>query len=61
MVTQHIKKALKKTNGRVHGNKGAAKLLGVNPSTLRNRMNKLKIDYHVVLIQIVKPQMKKHV
>jgi len=31
---------LEKTNGKVHG-KGAAGLLGINPSTLRYRMNQL--------------------
>jgi hydrogenase-4 transcriptional activator len=33
------------TNGRVHGKGGAAEVLGINPSTLRNRMNKLGINY----------------
>lgn len=38
-----ILKALSATNGRVSGPKGAASLLGINPSTLRNRMIKLGI------------------
>ncbi|MCD4683883.1 MAG: hypothetical protein K8R86_11420 [Bacteroidales bacterium] len=29
----------------MHGPGGAAELLGINPSTLRNRMNKLGINY----------------
>jgi hypothetical protein len=32
-------------NGRVHGKGGAADLLGINPSTLRYRMNQLGIPY----------------
>jgi transcriptional regulator with GAF, ATPase, and Fis domain len=38
---KHIIKALIKTNWRVHGDRGAAKILGLNPSTLRTRMVKL--------------------
>jgi transcriptional regulator with GAF, ATPase, and Fis domain len=41
----HIRRVLKMTNGIVHGPGGAAALLGVNPSTLRSRMNKLGIRY----------------
>ena len=40
-----IQTALRKTNGRVQGENGAAKLLGINPNTLRNRMKKLGIKY----------------
>jgi DNA-binding protein Fis len=36
---------LSKTNGKIHGKDGAAELLGINASTLRNRMNKLGIEY----------------
>jgi len=45
MNIKHIKKVLKIANGKIHGNGGAAELLGVNPNTLRNKMNKLGIDY----------------
>ena len=45
IISRHIEKVLKKTNGKIHGTGGAAELLGINPSTLRNRMNKLGIDY----------------
>jgi len=38
---RHIKNVLKKTAGRIHGPGGAAEILGINPSTLRNRMKKL--------------------
>jgi formate hydrogenlyase transcriptional activator len=39
----HILRALNGTNWVVHGKKGAAELLGINPSTLRSRMEKLGI------------------
>ncbi len=42
--TNHIVKTLEKTNGRVDGPKGAALILGLNPSTLRTRMRKLRIS-----------------
>ena len=45
ITIQHIKKVLIKTNGKIHGPGGAAELLGINPNTLRNRMNKLGIEY----------------
>ena len=38
-----IERALAAVRGRVHGPRGAAALLGVNPSTLRSRMQKLGI------------------
>lgn len=45
LVRQHIIEVLGMTKGRVKGDKGAAALLGINPSTLRNRMTKLGIDF----------------
>ncbi len=45
VVLQHIQQALIKTGGKVHGKGGAAEMLDVNASTLRNRMNKLGIKY----------------
>jgi len=44
-VIRHIRKILDKTEGKIHGPGGAADLLGINPSTLRNRMKKLGIIY----------------
>jgi transcriptional regulator with GAF, ATPase, and Fis domain len=41
----HIETALQRTRGRIEGPRGAAKLLGINPHTLRARMRKLKIDW----------------
>jgi transcriptional regulator with GAF, ATPase, and Fis domain len=36
----HILQALEKTGWRIEGGKGAAAMLGLNPSTLRGRMRK---------------------
>ncbi len=44
-MASHIQKALDLAEGRVHGPGGAARLLGVNPSTLRNKMNRLGIRH----------------
>ena len=44
-VSQRIMRALEMTNGRVGGEKGAAKLLNINPSTLRSKMRKLHIPF----------------
>ncbi|MBK8169166.1 MAG: sigma 54-interacting transcriptional regulator [Sandaracinaceae bacterium] len=38
---KHIRDALRQTSGRIYGAGGAAKLLGVKPSTLQSRMKKL--------------------
>ncbi len=45
VIRQHIEAALEATNGRVEGRHGAARLLKINPHTLRARMRKLKIDW----------------
>ncbi|KAB0671845.1 GAF domain-containing protein [Oryzomonas sagensis] len=44
-MSLHISKVLRMTEGKVHGRGGAAELLGINPSTLRGRMDKLGIVY----------------
>ena len=44
-MTQHIEAALEATHGRVEGPHGAARLLGINPYTLRGRMRKLGVDW----------------
>jgi hydrogenase-4 transcriptional activator len=44
-MRQHIKKALTACRGRIEGELGAAKMLGINPYTLRARMRKLQIDW----------------
>jgi transcriptional regulator with GAF, ATPase, and Fis domain len=40
---EHILEVLKQTNWKVSGEKGAAKILGLNPTTLEARMKKLGI------------------
>ena len=45
MIAVHIRQALDRTEGRVEGKNGAAKMLGLHPSTLRGRMRKLGIPY----------------
>jgi hydrogenase-4 transcriptional activator len=44
-MARHIEAALARTDGRIEGRTGAAKLLGINPHTLRARMRKLGIDW----------------
>ena len=44
-MSRHIRRVLEVTKGKVHGKGGAAEVLGINPSTLRNRMNQLGIPY----------------
>ena len=44
-MRQHIESALAKTSGRIEGERGAAKILGIKPHTLRARMRKLRIDW----------------
>jgi hydrogenase-4 transcriptional activator len=44
-MREHIETALRACQGRVEGAFGAAKLLAINPHTLRARMRKLKIDW----------------
>ncbi len=44
-MRRHIESALVSTHGRIEGPHGAARLLKINPHTLRARMRKLKIDW----------------
>ena len=46
-MRSHIEAAPRATHGRVEGRYGAARILGINPHTLRARMRKLKIDWSV--------------
>jgi DNA-binding NtrC family response regulator len=41
----HIRSVMEATGGRIEGKKGAAVLLGMNPATLRYRMQKLGIPF----------------
>ncbi len=45
MNIKHIQKALRICEGRINGKHGAARLLNINPSTLRTRMRKLNIPF----------------
>jgi transcriptional regulator with GAF, ATPase, and Fis domain len=47
MECQHITNALRFTGGKIKGSNGAARILGLNPSTLYFRMKKLKIPFQV--------------
>ena len=41
---QHIYRALEKSGWQISGTKGAARILQMNPSTLRSRMKKLNLQ-----------------
>ncbi len=45
VMARHIKYVLNLTKGKVHGNGGAAEVLGINSSTLRARMRNLGISF----------------
>ncbi|MEJ2656298.1 MAG: sigma 54-interacting transcriptional regulator [Desulfobacterales bacterium] len=45
LISNHIKSVIERTNGKVHGPGGAAEILGVNPSSLRNKMKKYGIKH----------------
>lgn len=45
LISNHIKSVVERTNGKVHGPGGAAEILGVNPSSLRNKMKKYGIKH----------------
>jgi len=45
VTAKHIQHVLDLCHGRIEGEKGAARILNINPSTLRKRMTKLKIPF----------------
>jgi transcriptional regulator with GAF, ATPase, and Fis domain len=45
MNARYIMQALEQAGGKIYGPGGAAQMLNINPSTLRKRMNKLRIPY----------------
>jgi transcriptional regulator with GAF, ATPase, and Fis domain len=45
VISSHISRTLQMTDGRVGGEKGAVRLLEINPSTLRKKMRKLGIPF----------------
>jgi len=44
-ISTHIRRALELAKGKIEGPGGAAERLGINPSTLRNKMKKLGVLY----------------
>lgn len=44
VAAEHIRRVLLNVGGKIHGKGGAAEILGINESTLRNRMNKLGVE-----------------
>jgi len=45
VLCSHIQRALNLAKGKITGSGGAAEILGINPSTLRGKMDKLGIPY----------------
>ncbi len=45
VVADHIRLALERSDGKIHGRGGAGELLGINPNTLRHRMRKYNIPF----------------
>ena len=45
VIRRHIERALEAARGRIEGPSGAARMLRVNPHTLRARMRKLQVDW----------------
>jgi transcriptional regulator with GAF, ATPase, and Fis domain len=45
VTTKHLEAVLKQTRGQIEGAAGAAKVLGINPHTLRARMRKLGVEW----------------
>jgi DNA-binding NtrC family response regulator len=45
VCTNHIRRALGRSKGKISGPGGAAELLGLHPNTLRQRMDKLGVEY----------------
>jgi hypothetical protein len=44
-ISRHIIRVLEMTEGRVGGEKGAARVMGINASTLRKKMRKLGVPF----------------
>jgi len=52
-IRAHILVALAHTDGRIHGEGGAAQLLGLNPSTLRGKMRRLGLPFGAELERVL--------
>ena len=48
LIKDHIQRVLQLTGGKIHGPGGAGEVLGVNPGTLRSKMNKLGIPFRKI-------------
>ena len=44
-MARHIRQVLQRTEGQIDGKNGAARILGINPHTLRHRMKKLGVPF----------------
>jgi len=55
IIAMHVEKVLKMANGKINGTGGAAELLGVEPNTLRARMDKLGIRFRKVSRNTMRP------
>ncbi len=45
LETENLQLAIKQCEGKIFGDEGAAKLLGINPMTLFSKLKKLGIKY----------------
>ena len=45
LISNHLRSVVERTTGKVHGPGGAAEILGVNPSSLRNKFKKYGIKH----------------
>lgn len=54
-AARHMEAALKRTQGRIEGPEGAARLLDINPHTLRARMRKLGVVWQRFRVPVLLP------
>ncbi|MEO7271342.1 MAG: helix-turn-helix domain-containing protein [Vicinamibacterales bacterium] len=56
VIKSHIERALEATAGRIDGPHGAARILKINPHTLRARMRKLRVDWRSFRVSPAPPR-----
>ena len=44
LEAEYLRRVLEKTNGRIYGSQGAAEMVGLKPTTLQSRLNKLGVE-----------------